>query len=176
MTEVESAINLAAEAQPSRPEFRTLDARVIKLWRVTGLIGCSPLLLVLLTGLLFGVFAEPALVPWIFLGWVGLVAVCAWLVYFRPPRVYRAWSYRIDDKVLETRSGLMFRVNRLLPLTRLQHVDLHSGPLERSFGLASLVLHTAGTHDASIRIPGLDAGDARRLRDHLVEIGGDDAV
>lgn len=176
MTEVESAINLAAEAQPSRPEFRTLDARVITLWRVIGLIGCSALLLVLLAGALFGVFAEPALGPWILLGWLGLVAVCALLVYFRPPRLYRAWGYRIDDKVLETRSGLMFRVNRLLPLTRLQHVDLHSGPLERSFGLASLVLHTAGTHDASIRIPGLDAGDARRLRDHLVEIGGDDAV
>jgi membrane protein YdbS with pleckstrin-like domain len=44
------------------------------------------------------------------------------------------------------------------------------------YGLASLVLHTAGTHSASIRIPGLDAEYAVRLRDHLVEIGGDDAV
>jgi membrane protein YdbS with pleckstrin-like domain len=44
------------------------------------------------------------------------------------------------------------------------------------YGLASLVLHTAGTHSANILIPGLDAGEAVRLRDRLVEIGGDDAV
>jgi len=78
--------------------------------------------------------------------------------------------------VLETRSGRVFQRARLLPLSRLQHVDIESGPLERMFGLAALVLHTAGTHSANIRIPGLEAVEAARLRDHLIEIGGDDAV
>jgi membrane protein YdbS with pleckstrin-like domain len=71
---------------------------------------------------------------------------------------------------------LLFHVAHLLPLSRLQHVDLHRGPLERAFGLASLILHTAGTHEARITIPGLDADEAVRLRDRLVEVGGDDAV
>ena len=62
------------------------------------------------------------------------------------------------------------------PLNRLQHVDLQRGPLERMYGLASLVLYTAGTSSASISIPGLAAAEAERLRDHLVAIGGDDAV
>jgi uncharacterized protein len=61
-------------------------------------------------------------------------------------------------------------------VTRLQHVDLRRGPVERQFGLATLVLHTAGTHAASITIPGLDADEAVRLRDRLAEIGGNDAV
>jgi hypothetical protein len=105
-----------------------------------------------------------------------MLLLSLWLVVWRPPRLYRSWGYRIDERVLETRSGLMFQVRRLLPLSRLQHVDLQRGPIERSFGLASLVLHTAGTHQASITIPGLDPDAAVRLRDHLLEMGGDDAV
>ena len=76
----------------------------------------------------------------------------------------------------ETRHGIWWRQLQLLPLARLQHVDLHSGPIERSMGLASLLLHTAGTHEATVMIPGLDANEAVRLRDHLVAIGGDDGV
>ena len=49
-------------------------------------------------------------------------------------------------------------------------------PLERAHGLASLILHTAGTHEATLVIPGLDADEAARLRDRLVAAGGDDAV
>jgi membrane protein YdbS with pleckstrin-like domain len=90
--------------------------------------------------------------------------------------VYRAWGYRLDGKVLETRHGVLFRTMQLLPLARLQHVDLHNGPIERSLGLASLMLHTAGTHEATIVIPGLDTNEAVRLRDHLVVVGGDDGV
>ena len=104
------------------------------------------------------------------------VGLAAWGVFLRPRRAYRAWGYRIDERVLELRSGILFQVSRLLPLTRLQHVDLRRGPLERAFGLASLALHTAGTREATLHIPGLDAREAARLRDHLIAVGGDDAV
>jgi membrane protein YdbS with pleckstrin-like domain len=99
-----------------------------------------------------------------------------WLSVWYPAREWRATGWRLDDKVLVTRRGVWFRVISLLPLNRLQHVDLHRGPLERMYGLASLVLHTAGTHAASLTIPGLDAAEAAHLRDRLVELGGADAA
>jgi membrane protein YdbS with pleckstrin-like domain len=167
----------AVEPMPmAAAEFRPLDPRVIRLWRVNYLIGFSVLLLALLLVAVIGIIKWPQAALLILPGWLALAALCGWFSWWRPPRVYRAWGYRIDAKVLETRRGLLFQVTRLLPLTRLQHVDLQRGPFERMFGLASLVLHTAGTHAASLTIPGLDAEEAARLRDHLVEIGGDDAV
>jgi uncharacterized protein len=156
--------------------FLPLDPRVVKLWIVTDLIGYGILLLILLIGSSVGLFFQPRLFLWFIAGWMLLAALCVWYSVWRPPRAYRAWGYRIDARVLEIRSGIIFQRTRLLPLSRLQHVDLERGPFERMYGLASLVLHTAGTHSASIRIPGLDAEYAVRLRDHLVEIGGDDAV
>ena len=156
--------------------FKALDPRVVGLWRVTGAIGFG----VLLTGLLVAVVVMQISMPELGLPslsvWVALALLCGWLIYWRPPRLYRSWGYRIDGKVIETRSGLLFQITRLLPLSRLQHVDLQRGPIERAFGLASLILHTAGTHEAHITIPGLDVSEAQRLRDHLVAIGGDDAV
>jgi membrane protein YdbS with pleckstrin-like domain len=166
----------APESQLTGGDFRQLDLRVVRLWRVTYLISFGVLLAVLLPGLIPIGLNYPWLWWWLVAGWLVLAAICVWFSFWRPPRVFRSWSWRIDAKVLEIRTGLMFQRTRLLPLPRLQHVDLERGPLERHFGLASLVLHTAGTHSANITIPGLDANEAARLRDHLVEIGGDDAV
>jgi membrane protein YdbS with pleckstrin-like domain len=164
----------------AEPEFRRLDPRVVKLWRMTDLIGYGVMLFALLLGLLFvgvaGASVWLRLFPWLIAGWLALALLCVWYSLWRGPRYYRSWGYRVDDRVLETRSGILFQHARLLPLSRLQHVDIERGPFERMFGLSSLVLHTAGTHSASIVIPGLEAGQAVRLRDHLIEIGGADAV
>jgi uncharacterized protein len=157
------------------PEFRALDARVVKLWRVRHAI-VSVVLLGLATIAVLSVGLGTGHWLWPLVGWQALLILRLVLLFWYPPRAYRAWGYRIDGKVLETRRGIWFRVHQLLPLSRLQHVDLHSGPIERSFGLASLLLHTAGTQHASIVVPGLDAREAARLRDELVAIGGDDGV
>ncbi|MBS1786486.1 MAG: PH domain-containing protein [Acidobacteria bacterium] len=156
--------------------FQPLDPRVVKLWRLTYLITFGILLLILLGAVVSIGVAVPAARIWLVVGWLALTAVSLWFSFWFPPRYYHSWRWRIDARVLELRHGRLIQHTRLIPLARLQHVDLERGPLERIFGLASLVIHTAGTHAASTRIPGLEAGDAARLRDHLVEIGGDDAV
>jgi hypothetical protein len=160
----------------SGPEFRRLDARVIKLWRLTYCITAVVLLLVALIAAVAVGAAFPGRWLWPLAGWLTLASLSVWLVLWYPPRAYDAWGYRIDEKVLETHRGIWFRVIQLLPLSRLQHVDLHRGPLERSFGLTTLILHTAGTHHAILAIPGLSVDEALRLRDHLIAAGGDDAV
>ncbi len=164
------------EQSESEQSFHRLDPRVTKLWIVVDLIGFGVLLIIQLAALLILGYRRPDWTWWLLFGWLATAAVCLWLSFWRPPRLYRAWRYRVDLKVLETRSGIIFQRTRLLPLSRLQHVDLERGPVERMFGLASLVLHTAGTHSANLTIPGLDADEAVRLRDRLVVIGGEDAV
>jgi membrane protein YdbS with pleckstrin-like domain len=156
--------------------YNPLDPRVVKLWRIHSLITSGVLLGV--TGIAVVILGLGQVLPWewMFAGWVALAALRVYFLFWHQQRLYRAWGYRLDGKVLETRHGIWFRQLQLLPLPRLQHVDLHSGPIERSLGLASLLLHTAGTHEATIVIPGLDANEAVRLRDHLVVVGGDDGV
>lgn len=182
---VDRVVELAPAASPqvlsallpaSSAEFSQLDARVVGLWRLTHSIMMGVLLLALAVGAVFVGIAVGPIWPLILGGWLLVAGLAVWLCVWYPRRAFAAWGYRIDVKVLETQSGIVVRVTRLLPLPRLQHVDLQRGPLERAFGLASLVLHTAGTREAVIVIPGLDADEAVRLRNHLVKVGGDDAV
>jgi membrane protein YdbS with pleckstrin-like domain len=52
----------------------------------------------------------------------------------------------------------------------MQFIDVAAGPLERSFGLATLKMHTAAAA-SDARIPGLTVAEAARLRDRLAELG-----
>ena len=156
--------------------YESLDLRVVKLWKIHSLIASGVLLFLGAISVLILGFGQMARWEWLVAGSVALAALRVYFFFWHQQRVYRNWGYRLDGKVLETRHGIWWRQVQLLPLARLQHVDLHSGPIERSLGLASLLLHTAGTHEATIMIPGLNANEAVRLRDHLVAIGGDDGV
>ena len=93
---------------------------------------------------------------------LGLAAV-AWL----PRRRWRAWGYREGDEELDIRQGRLFRVRTLVPFARVQHIDVAEGPVERAFGLATLVLHTAGTRAAAVALPGLTRAEADEMRDRV---------
>jgi len=182
LADPETAVDKPNEPQPTEApavgssEFQALDPRVINLWRLQQSISSFILLgIAFVVGAVFAL-ANPGARLWILSGWLAFAFLRLFLLIWYPSRSFRARGYRIDDKVLETRRGIWFRVITLLPLSRLQHVDLNRGPLERMFGLASLVLYTAGTQHAMVVIPGLDETEAGRLRDHLVAVGGDDAV
>ncbi|MFN7948599.1 MAG: PH domain-containing protein [Blastocatellia bacterium] len=158
-----------------QPEFHSPDPRAIRMWQLSSLIFFGLLMLALLAGALILGWMGRVSFYWLLPGWVLLAALSGWFSFWIPVREWRATGWRLDDKVLLARSGVWFQVIRLLPLNRLQHVDLHRGPLERMFGLASLVLHTAGTHAESITISGLDADEAALLRNRLVALGGEHA-
>jgi uncharacterized protein len=149
------------------PVFCSLDARVLRMWRIQNLIFTGSLVLAALIGggLLWILSDAPRfIVPAAILAACALMALLAgWL----PPHLYSAYRYRMNDVSLELCSGIFWRKSVLIPVSRVQHVDLQRGPLERRFGLATLQVHTAGTRHATHEIPGLDAQVALRLREQL---------
>src|SRR3546814_14275405 len=80
-------------------------------------------------------------------GAIGLpvLLLIAYPVLAAPPRRYRAWGYRIDAEELHIAHGVWTRVETVVPLARVQHIDVSPGPIEWNFGVSGLVLHTAGT-------------------------------
>jgi membrane protein YdbS with pleckstrin-like domain len=74
----------------------------------------------------------------------------------------------LDDDGLRVRRGHYWRRETLVPRARVQHLDIERGPIERHFGLATLVVHTAGTRLSALRQPGFDEHDAEALRQALV--------
>ena len=79
----------------------------------------------------------------------------------------RHQRWKLDAEGLWLRTGRLWWRETRVPASRVQHVDLKHGPLERRFRLATLVVHTAAVHLSGITVRGLDEGDAQRLRDAL---------
>lgn len=88
-------------------------------------------------------------------------------VFLLPRRRLASWGYRLEEDELTVRHGLTIRRMTIVPFGRVQHIDLAQGPIERPFGLATLVLNTAGTRGAAVRLPGLWQSDAEAMRDRI---------
>jgi len=85
-------------------------------------------------------------------------------------RRFRSWGYAERDDDLLVRRGVMFARLSVIPYGRMQFIDVTAGPLERSFGLATVKMHTAAAA-SDARIPGLERAEAERLRDRLAQLG-----
>ena len=92
-------------------------------------------------------------------------------------RRHRRIGWKLDADGFATRRGGLWRTETLVPVSRVQHLDLERGPLERRLGLATLVVHTAGTRMAAVKLPLLALDDAEALRAHLArQVETDDAL
>jgi len=108
--------------------------------------------------------------------WAVLMAAFAWHLQRWPAIAYKFSSYRIDEAGLEIRQGVYWRSITNVPRSRVQHTDVSQGPIERRFGLGTLVVYTAGTAHSKVSLPGLAFDVARRIRAHLLPDDENDAV
>ncbi|MGH9089104.1 MAG: PH domain-containing protein [Acidimicrobiales bacterium] len=143
----------------ARPSARLRSVRRVQL-------GLVVVPLVLLGGGLALVYAS-ALVAGIVAGaLLGLAAVTDHVLGRRA----RAWAFAERHDDLLVRRGILIRRLSVVPYGRMQYLDVTAGPIERSFGLATLRMHTAAAA-SDARIPGLEHDVAARLRDQLASLG-----
>lgn len=157
-----------------------LDPRHLRMRRIVSVIAHVLLVLALLGGLGI-VFAAAPLQGWAkgALGviWIGTALFFLWLSWRWPAVEHRHSAYKVDDRGIEIRRGVVWRQVIHVPLSRVQHTDVSQGPLERTHGLGTLVIYTAGTDHAKVDLRGLSHQTALAIRDHLLSgSGGGDAV
>ena len=155
-----------------------LDPQVIGLERITGFISAALLAAGTLLVIGLNIIRAGEGAPWAaqIAVWFALVVLLSWHAYRWPPRAHAHTFYRIDDRGLEIRRGVYWRVVVNVPRSRVQHIDVSQGPLERRYGLGTLVIYTAGTDYAKVQLEGLEHGRALRIRDYLLPTGTADAV
>ena len=144
-----------------------LDPKAKTLWRISGSLGFLPVL------------AGAGFAGWILLRVVEvslliaalpLVAAVALLVLVAgvlPALRWRRWRYEIRAEEVDLQRGIIWVNRTLVPLARIQHVDTQRGPLQRRFGLATVIFYTAAGPN---HIPELSAPVAAEVRDRISEL------
>jgi membrane protein YdbS with pleckstrin-like domain len=151
-----TALAIPADLQPVEPAYRNaLRARAAVFW--------VPVFLVALVvdQQLLATTPFASLLP-VVVGAIGLSAIMV-----APDRTYRRLGYAIDGRLLRTVRGWLFHVDTVVPFVRVQHIDVTRGPFDKMFGTASLVVHTAGTHNSIVVLPGLSPDRAAEIRDAI---------
>ena len=152
------------DAQPAScsEDWRPLPPRVRTAWLITEAIQCAIWLAVC------GVIAAVCMTN----GWwgfwqrliVGVAVVYAVLELVSQPLqtkyMYAFTRFRIGEHDLATRKGWLFRTSTTTPYTRVQHVDTKQNPVQRHFGLTTVVVHTAADEH---EIAALDTAEAERI-------------
>ena len=108
--------------------------------------------------------------------WLAITCFLVWLAIVWPARSYEATSYVVDEAGIEIRRGVYWRAIVAVPRSRVQHIDVLQGPLRRKFGLATLMLFTAGTEHSSVALANLAHHVAVDLRDQLLPQASDDGI
>lgn len=154
-------------AEPESADFQQVDRGYVQVIRVRTLLSWLPLVLgatVLDRAVLDGWAVQGAL-P-IALGLLALISTAV-----APPRIWQRLRYRLHPTLLQVLRGWLFHTDTIVPFVRVQHIDVTRGPWDKLFGTATLVVHTAGTHNSIVTLPGLSperAGEIRELiRGHI---------
>lgn len=91
---------------------------------------------------------------------------------------YRVHRWEVTEQAAYTQSGWFTQERRIAPVSRIQTVDLHRGPLEQLFRLANVTITTASAA-GPLKIHGLSTSTAERLVEQLtarVQATGGDAT
>ncbi|MGS0682342.1 PH domain-containing protein [Shewanella sp. 125m-7] len=95
---------------------------------------------------------------------VLLISAVGYLRY----RHAKSLAYASCEHELIMQQGFWWVKRTSLPYSRLQHVSVSHGPLERHFKLATIKCFSAGSGSAEIELPGIEQQAAEHLRQHLL--------
>lgn len=95
-----------------------------------------------------------------------ILAVILFLIY-RLSFKKRGYAVRTHDVIYK--SGIIAESTTIVPLNRIQHIELNEGIFSRIFKLGSLQIFTAGGQSGHIHISGIAINEAKSIRDLLLK-------
>jgi membrane protein YdbS with pleckstrin-like domain len=152
---------------PVREPAWSLPRSAIGLWVTESVIGCFLLGLAVGAFLLFVPADTGGPIPalrWLIPLGFALYAVVA--IGVRPWVKHRVHRWEVTGDAVYTLTGWLTRTWTLVPISRIQTVDVTRGVLQQMFGLATVAVLTASSQ-GTVRVPHLEADVADRVAEDL---------
>lgn len=96
---------------------------------------------------------------------IGIIMLLQILNTFLYPQIeYKQWRYLINNEKFEFIEGIYFINHTIVPIERIQHINITQGPINRRLNLANVTINTAG---GNFDIPNLEKSKAEELSEFL---------
>lgn len=145
----------------------SLSPKAITVWRIRHAIIYIMTLMLLSVTLLIAYYYN--WFEWVQTLLFVLIGICLLQTIYKttiyPILLQKTWRYSIDESYIQIRSGIFHTYHMIIPISRVEYVKTHQGPVLRKFHLAKL---TIGTMTTTIDIPEISEDVAKTLRDEIV--------
>ena len=156
--------------------MRSLEPAIKKIWTIKFAIftGVTTLGSLIFEAVRFISNQPLLLIPGLLTGLILLGGLAMTLTI--PKLRYKFWKFDLRAEELYLERGILNRIRTIVPLRRIQHLDVSQNILEREFNLSKLIVHTAGSRSSDVVLPGLRMDEAEQLRDDVKRYILEDAV
>jgi hypothetical protein len=157
----------APPAPPVHEPAWSLSRSAIWLWVTEGVIGTIVYGAIVTVGTLLVPASAGGPVPvlrWLLPVLLAVYAVVA--IGIRPWFRYRVHRWEVTAETVHTLTGWLTRTWTLVPVARIQTVDVTRGVLQQLYGLASVAVLTASSQ-GTVRVPHLEVAVAERVAEDL---------
>lgn len=165
--------NISPAELPTLEEvsFHPLEQKYLLVERISFAIALA---IVLAVAFPLFYFIEALQEPYILFIALALFFLFSLIAWFSTGIDFRYSGYALREKDLLYRSGWFIRKKKVVLLSRIQHLSVQSGPIERKFGLASISIFTAGASQADFTIKGIKEETAQNIKEWVSnQLNGD---
>lgn len=157
----------APRSAPVREPAWPLSRTAIWLWATRGVVATLGwgVLLALALALLPTDDAPLSLLTWAGPALLALYALVS--IGVEPWIRFRVHRWEVTDEAVYALTGWLTRTWTLVPIARIQTVDVTRGVVQQVYGLASIAVLTASSQ-GTVKVPHLPAGVAERVAADLV--------
>ena len=156
---------MTADAAPVRDPAWSLSRSAIRLWVTEGVVGTLVWIALVVAFFVFVPDGGPVpVLRWVLVALAVVDAVVT--IGIRPWVRYRVHRWEVTGEAVYTLTGWLTRTWTLVPISRIQTVDVTRGVLQQLFGLATVAVLTASSQ-GTVRVLHLEADVAQRVADDL---------
>ncbi len=151
-------------------EYQKLNVKAKKSWIISRLIGTLILSSILITIKIF----IPKLTDgndkvnlYFTIGSIILIVLLLIESFIYPIIEYKQWRYAITKDKIEFIEGIYFVKKVIIPIIRIQHIQLNQGPINKFLKLYNISIFTAGGQH---KIPNIDVKKAEEISEYLKDL------
>lgn len=148
-------------------KYYSLDKKAITIMRINAIIG------LLIFGAAYFIFKlleiempkEVSIAVNLIIGIIFVLLIFNVVLF--PNIRYQRYKYYVNDEMIDVKKGLIVITRSIVPIERVQKIELTMGPIDRCYGLSTVVIYTAA---GVVSIKFLKNEVAQEITDYLNKI------
>lgn len=128
--------------------YKSLDKKAITIMRINALFWLLIFALIFIVYNTIDIDMSKEVETGIKIGFGIVFFLCALNVLLFPKIRYERYKYLVNEEMIDVKKGLLVITRSLVPIERVQKIELTNGPIDRHYDLSTVVIYTAaGTVD-----------------------------